>query len=447
MMHRLFAIFAIALSLLLVRAPLPASALEIREVKTPSGITAWLVEDHTVPLVAMDFSFTGGSAADPKGREGLADFLAAMLDEGAGEMKSAAFQARMEELAMRMSFSAGQEHFTGSFRALSRNLEESFRLLALALSAPRFDAAPLERVRRQLLVSIRRKQADPDASAFRAFKKLLMGDHPFARSEGTEEGVKAITADDLRDLRKRLFARSGLMIAVAGDIDEKTLIRLLEQTFGQLPRASAMPRISPPKIPPVAALKVVSRPIPQTIIYMGHEGLVRSDPDFIPAYVANFILGGGGFGSRLTEEVREKRGLTYSVYSAMFAWKRLGVFFAHAATRNEKAAEALAIMKREISRMAAEGPTEKELEEAKTYLVGAYPLRFDSNVKIASALLAIQQDNLGIDYVKKRNGMIRALTVKQVKAAAKRLLHPERLRILLLGQPQGLGKGAGSRGH
>jgi len=190
-----------------------------------------------------------------------------------------------------------------------------------------------------------------------------------------------------------------------------------------------------PVITPAAETKIISRPIPQTIIVMGNEGLLRSDPDFIPAYIANFILGGGGFGSRLTEEVREKRGLTYSVYSAMYAYRKAGVFFASAGTRNEKAAEALKVMKAEIARMASEGPTEKELEEAKTYLIGSYPLRYDSNAKIAANLLAIQRDHLGIDYIRNRTAMIKAVTLEQVKKAARKILRAQGLKTILLGKP------------
>ena len=437
-MIRQFKLFfrALAAAVLVIAAAAPAGALEIKKVTTPKGLTAWLVEDHTVPMVAVNFAFAGGAAADPADKSGLASFLSAMLDEGAGKLTSQQFQAREEDLAMRMSFSAGQDWFSGSFKTLTRNRDASFAMLKLALNAPRFDEGPLERVRRQLLVSLRSKSQNPDHIAFSAFRKLLFGKHPYARdADGSEAGVKAVTADDLRALRKKLFARSGLLIAVSGDIDAKTLARLLDETFGGLPESSGMPETPKPVITPAAETKIISRPIPQTIIVMGNEGLLRSDPDFIPAYIANFILGGGGFGSRLTEEVREKRGLTYSVYSAMYAYRKAGVFFASAGTRNEKAPEALKVMKAEIARMASEGPTEKELEEAKTYLIGSYPLRYDSNAKIAANLLAIQRDHLGIDYIQNRTAMIKAVTLEQVKKAARKILRAEGLKTILLGKP------------
>ncbi len=437
---------ALSLALLLtLLMALPVRAMEIQVVKGPrSGVVAWLVEDHTVPIIAMNFSFYGGAAHDPAGKAGLAHFLSAMLDEGAGDLKSAAFQRRMEDLAMRMSFSAGTEYFTGSFRTITRNRDAAFRLLALALQKPRFDAEPLERIRKQLVISIRNDRERPAKQAFRAFRKSLFGNHPYARDrKGTEAGVKAVTADDLRDLHRRLFAREKLLVTVAGDIDATTLARLLDETFGGLPETSGMSEVPKPKIAQTAALEVIKRDIPQAQIVMGHEGLLRSDPDFIPAYVVNHILGGGA-ASRLNREVREKRGLSYSVYAALFAWNKAGVFFAHAGTSNARAAETLEIMKREIARMAKDGPTEKELEEAKLYLTGSYPLRFDSTSKIAGALLAIRRDGLGIDYVNKRNDLIRAVTLEKAREVARRLYRPERLRVIVLGKPEGIGQKAKS---
>ena len=429
-------VLALCLAVLATVAATTARALEIQQVRSQKGITAWLVEDHTVPVIAMNYAFKGGGAADPQGKYGLASFLSAMLDEGAGEMDSQAFQARMEELAFSMSHSAGQDWFSGSFKTLSRNRDESFRMLALALNRPRFDAKPLERIRKQLIVALRSEMQDPDHLAWLGFKRALFGDHPYARDpSGREEDLKRITAEDLRGLHRRLFARSGLIVTVAGDIDAETLAKVLDEVFGDLPRTSGMPQTPKPAISAAGTRQVIDRAMPQTIIYTGHEGLLRSDPDFIPAYVVNHILGGGGFGSRLNEVVREKNGLAYSVYSALFAYDRAGVFFAYASTRNEQAMRALKLMRAEIQRMAREGPTEKELEEARRYLIGSWPLRFDSNARIASMLLAIRRDGLGIDYLKKRNELIRAVTIQEARRVAKRLLKPGALKTVLLGRP------------
>ena len=422
--------------LLMLALPLVASALEVREVKTPKGISVWFAEDHTVPIVAMNYAFAGGAAQDPEGKRGLANFLSAMLDEGAGELTSEQFQERMEELAFSMRHSAGQEWFSGSFRSLSKNLDESVRLLALAINRPRFDPQPLERMRRQLIVILRRKVEDPEEQAWQEFRRMLFGNHPFGRDkDGDVAGIRAITADDLRALHKRLFAREGLLVVVAGDIDEKRMVAMVDAVFGNLPEKSGMPAISRPAMPKQARERIVRKPIAQSIVLMGHDSLLRNDPDFIPAYVVNHILGGGGFGSRLMEEVRERRGLAYSVYSATFAYRQAGVFFAYAGTRNDKALLARDIMLKTIRRVAREGVTECELKEAKDYLIGSWPLRFDSTTKIASALLGLRQQDLGIDYLKKRNDLMRAVTLEDAKRAARRMLHPERMQVLIYGNP------------
>ncbi len=422
--------------LLLLAPPLAASALEVREVKTPKGITVWFAEDHTVPIVAMNYAFAGGAAADPAGKEGLANFLSAMLDEGAGDMTSEQFQERMEELAFSMDHSAGREWFSGSFRSLSRNLDESVKLLALAVNRPRFDAQPLERIRRQLLVSLRKKAEDPEERAWDAFRRMLYGKHPFARAvDGDLRGIGAITADDLHALHKRLFAREKLLVVVAGDIDEKHMAQMVDTVFGDLPAKSGMPDIAPPVFPKQARMKIVRRVIPQSIVLMGADSIRRDDADFIPAYVVNHILGGGGFGSRLMEEVREKRGLAYSVYSALITHEKDGVFFAYAGTRNDKALLARDIMLENIRRVAKEGVTARELEEAKDHLIGSWPLRFDSTTKIAGMLLGLRLQHLGIDYLKKRNDLMRAVSLQDAKRAARRMLHPERMQVVVYGNP------------
>jgi zinc protease len=420
-------------------AALPARAIEIQEVTSPGGIKAWLVESPTIPLIAMNFAFRGGAALDPQGKEGLANFLTGMLDEGAGALDSKAFQAKLDELAMKMSFSAGFDWFEGSFQTLSRNRDETFKLLKLALTSPRFDSEPLERVRGQFLVSAKLDLEEPESIASRAWMKRAFGDHPYAReSDGTPDSLVRIKAEDLRDLHARLFTRKDLEIAVVGDIDAETLKRLLDETFG------ALPDRDPPSPPaevaaaPGPSLEIIDREMPQSMMLFGGPGILRTDPDFIPAYVMSFILGGGGAGSWLTDEVRERRGLTYGVSFGLYPLDHAGLVLGSLGTRNEKAGEALDVVRSVFKRFVEQGPSQRELDEAKTYLTGSYPLRFDSNSKIASQLLAIQQDNLGIDYINRRNAMIEGVTLDQVKTQAKRLIDPEKLIVTVVGQPQGL---------
>lgn len=418
-----------------------ASAIEIRKVTSSKGVTAWLSEDHTIPLIAVRLSFEGGSAADPAGLEGLATFLSGMLDEGAGDLSSAQFQKRIDELNMRMSFSADRDSFSGSLQTLTDNRDAAFDMLRLALTAPRFDQEPLDRVRQQILLSLREDKEDPESIAGAHWMKTMFGDHPYARPvKGTAEGLKAVTGSDLKALADRLFARQGLVISVVGDIDEDTLTLLLDQTFANLPETSTMPEIPAANVTQGPIVNIVERDIPQSVVRFGHAGISRDDPDFLTAYVLNHILGGSSFGSRLMDEVREKRGLSYSTYSVLYPLKGGDLFFGGAATVNERVPETVSVVLEVLRRLAEEGPSEQELSEAKTYLTGSYALRFDNSRKIASQLQGIQRQRLGIDYVIKRNDLVNAVTIEDIRRVARRLIKADALVFTVVGKPVGLDK-------
>ncbi len=423
-----------------------AQAMEIKEVTSPGGIKAWLVESKSIPLIAMQFSFEGGSTSDPVGKEGTANFITGMMDEGADDLDGSAFQALRDELAVRIGFDAGSEQFEGSLQTLSKNQVEAFKLLKKALTAPHFEKEAMERVRQQFLLSARDNEQDPEKIASRAWMKLAFGDQPYAReSNGTPESIASITPDDLRAMHKLLFRRKGLKVAVVGDIDAATLAVSLDEIFGSLPDSDPPKAVSTMTVAKGPIVKIIDRDIPQSIIVFGHEGILRSDPDFIPAFVMNQIVGGGGYGSRLTTEVREKRGLTYGVGFSMVPLDHAGLFVGSLGTRNEKAGEALAVVKETLKKMADEGPTQAELDDVKTFLTGSYALRFDTNNKIAGQLLGIQQQNLGIDYVNKRNSLVEAITLELVKAQAKRLIDSDHMIVTVVGKPEGL-KSTGSGG-
>ncbi len=425
--------------IVIAAAASPAFAFKIAEVTSPGGIKAWLVEDRAIPLIAMKFSFRTGSTTDPAGKEGAANFLTGMMDEGAADLSSAAFQKLRDDLSFKMSFDAGLDDFQGSFQSLSRNRDASFELLRKVVTSPRFEAGPLERVRQQFLLAVREQTEDPEQIASAAWMELALPGDPYARrSIGTEKSIAAIGADDLHRAHSRIFNRKTLQIAVVGDIDAAGLGHLLDSVFGGLPEGGEMPPLAAPKLTAGPALKVIPRDIPQSIIVFGHGGIARNDPDFIPAFIMMEILAGDGFGSRLTDEIREKRGLTYGVGASLAPLRRIGLVIGSMSTRNEKAAEALELIRQELIRMAGQGPTADELAEAKTYLTGSYALRFDSNAAIASQLLGIQQENLGLDYVDNRNARVAAVTLDQVKAQAKRLLHGGNLIVTVVGKPEGL---------
>lgn len=412
-----------------------AFAMKVERVVSPLGIEAWLVTEHNVPLISMQFAFKGGAAQDVEGREGSAYLLSGMLDEGAGDLTSTAFQERVEDLTVRMGFEASRDHFSGKFQTLTERREAGFDLLRLAISEPRFDQDAIERVRRQIISSLKFSETNPQNVATKAWFKSAYGAHPYARpTKGTEESQMALTRDDLITAHKKIFAREHLKIAVVGDITADELGPLLDKVFGSLPEKSGVGDV--PAAKPVYGPEVerIEMAVPQSVIQFGQEGVKRSDEDFIPAYIINYILGGGGFNSRLMEEVREKRGLAYSVYSYLYPLEESALVLGGMATKTASVDEAIALIKQEFTRMATEGPSEEELKNAKDYLTGSYALRFDTSSKIASQLLWIQVEGLGMDYIDNRNDLIEAVTTERIKAVAKRLLDGERLRFTVVGQ-------------
>ena len=431
----------IALLLLAFGATLSTSAhaMKIQSVKSPGGIEAWLVQENSVPLMAMRFAFEGGNSQDPNGSEGVANFLTAMMDEGAGDLNARQFQERTEEIAMRMSFDDSRDAFYGSFETLTANRDEAVELLKLAINKPRFDDDAVERIRGQLLASLVFAAKDPDRVASRDWFAAAFPNHPYGRpTNGTEQSISKITREDLEKYRKRIFAKDTLKVVAVGDIDPETFGKLLDQVFGDLPEKADLTPV--PTVSPKTGgiLDVIEMPVPQSVAVFGLGGVARKDPDFIPAFVMNHILGGGGFSSRLMEEVREKRGLAYSVYSYLQPYQHASIFAGGVATKNEEIGQSLDVIKAELQRMAKDGPTPEELQNAKDYLTGSYALRFDTNAKIANQLLGIIQDDLGIDYVDERNKLIEAVTLDDVKRAAARILQTDNLITTVVGQPKNL---------
>lgn len=430
---------ALAVAGLLFAATLEAKAMKIQEVVTRAGIKAWLVEERAVPLIAMRFAFEGGNAQDPDGKEGVANFLTGMFDEGAGELDSIAFQRRAEEIAMRMSFDDAKDSIYGSFETLTENRPAAVALLKSALNQPRFDAAPITRIRSQLVSSLAFAARDPNRVANERWFKAAFPNHPYGRpSTGTEATLKAIGRDDLIDYRRRVFARDTLRVVIVGDIGASEAAALLDDVFGGLPAKAELRPVAQAAVAMKNAVTVVDMPIPQSVAVFGSTAIARKDSDFMPAFVLNHLLGGGGFSSRLTQEVREKRGLAYSVYSSIQPLKRVSLFLGGVATKNEEMAQSLGVIKAQLKDLATAGPTQTEMDSAKSFLIGSFPLRFDTNAKIANQLLYFLQEDFGIDYIDKRNAEVAAVTLDDVKRVAKRLFESGDLFVTIVGQPKGL---------
>jgi len=419
----------------------PAQAMKIQTVKSPGGIEAWLVEEHSVPMLALKFAFAGGNSQDPAGKEGLANFITGMMDEGAGDLTSEQFQQRMEELAMRMSFEDGRDALYGNFETLTVNRDKAADMLRLALTKPRFEADAVERVREQFLAGLVYAARDPEKVASREWYMTAFAGHPYARpSEGTTESMTGVTRDDLAGFVRRNFAKSNLKVVAVGDITAAEFGRLLDKVFGELPDKADLVAVPMTKIA-AGSQRVVEMNVPQSVAVFGLPAMARKDPDFMPAFVLNQILGGGGFASRLMEEVREKRGLAYSVFSYIQPFQHSSIFAGGVATKNESIAQSLDVIKSEFKRMAQDGPSEAELANAKSYLTGSYALRFDTNAKIAGQLLGLLQEDFGIDYVDKRNAQIDAVTMADVKRVAAKLLQTDGLIVTIVGKPMHMPRG------
>jgi zinc protease len=434
---RLAATALVAATLTSGAAP-AALATNIERVVSPGGIEVWLVRDAAVPLIAVDFAFRGGANQDPPDKPGLANLAIELIDEGAGDLDSKAFKDRLERRAIELSFQTGRDYVRGTLRTLKENRDEAFDLLRLALTAPRFDAKDVERVRAQTNSRLQRQTTSPNDIASKTWWETAFPGHPYGRPVlGTLESLARITTDDLKAYTGRMLAREFLKVAVVGDIDVESAGRLVDKAFGSLPAKSGRVPVPDTTAQGLGRRIVIDLDVPQAVITFGGTGIDRHDPDFMAAFIVNHILGGGSFTSRLYKEVREKRGLAYGVFDSLVWLNHAAVLIGGTATRAEATGQAIELIEDQFRLMAKDGPTEEELSKAKTYLKGSFALGLDTSSKIANQLVMMQIDNLGIDYIDRRPALIDAVTLADAKRVAKRLLDPGLL-VTVVGRPHGV---------
>jgi len=415
---------------------LPAQAnVDIKPVESPNGIKAWLVEEHSIPFVALNVWFRGGATLDLPGKRGATNLMVGLLEEGTGDMSALDFARATEELAAQFDYEVYDDIVAISARFLTENKDAALGLLRKSIVEPRFDDASVERVREQVLSIIRGDAQDPDHIASQTFDALAFPDHPYATSlNGTLESVGALTRADIVTAHQNALALDNVYVSAVGDITAEELGAVLDALLEGLPTTAAeAPAEVAYQLP--GGETVVDFATPQSVAIFGHEGLKRDDPDFFAAFVLNQILGGPGFESRLMSEVREKRGLTYGVSSFLVAKDYGELYLGNVASANDRIYQAIDVIKGEWKRLAEEGPSEDELSRAKTYLTGAYPLRFDGNGRIANILVGMQLDELPIDYVVTRNDKVNAVTIEDIKRVAARVLRPDDLHFVIVGQP------------
>lgn len=435
MIRRALATISLSLSLLLA---LPAQAIDIQQVTSPQGIKAWLVEDHSIPFVAIEIAFRGGASVDAPGKRGAIHLMTALLEEGAGDRDAVEFAEAMETLAASAAFDVSDDAVMVGFRTLTENRDEAADLLADALARPRFDMDAVERVRAQALSVIRSQENDPGSIAATEMARRMWGDHPYGSPlTGSTESVSALTREDLVAAHARVIARDQVIVSAAGDIDAAALGLLVDRILGGLPAQATAPLPTRPELQLTGATTVIDWDSPQTVVRFAQQGLPIDDPDYFAAVVLNHILGGGGFSSRLMDEIREKRGLTYGVGTSLSNQVLADSWGGGMATANDRTAEAVALLRETWARL-RDGVSEQELTDAKTYLTGEYPLRFDGNRRISGILAGMQLMGMTPDYINTRNDRVEAVTAADVRRVAQRMLDPDALEFVLVGRPEGM---------
>lgn len=408
----------------------------IQVVTSPGGVTAWLVSESFVPMIAMEWSWRGGAAVEPPEKRGVGWVLGYMMNEGAGKMDTSAYGARMEDLNMSFACGVWMDWTNCGMTTLKDTANDSFDMVRQAFSDLRFDDEPFERAKRELVVGLKEEETNPRMVASKTMNSYLIPGHPYSRT-ATPETVMSIQKPDARKLMAQLMTRDRLLVVVVGDITADALKPKLDEVFGSLPATSTLPVVQDAVAKPAAAEPIVKDlPLPQTLVIFSGPGLRREDPDFYAAYLLNYILGGGGFSSRLTDDIREKRGLTYGIGTGLSIQPHFWRWSGSSSTMNDKADEVVRLIQDNIARLGKDGPTEKELADAKQYITGSFPLAFDSNAKIAKNLIGFRQDGMGVDYVEERNSFFEAVTLEDLRRVAAAYMKPEAFTFVLVGQPK-----------
>ncbi|WP_424941592.1 M16 family metallopeptidase [Aliiroseovarius sp. S253] len=423
----------------LIALTLPARAeVAIEEVTSANGHVAWLVNEPALPFTALEIRFRGGTALDRPGKRGAVNLMVGLLEEGAGDLDAQGFAETREALAASYGFDSGDDTISISAQFLTENRNQAVDLLHEALTAPTFEGTALERVRTQVLSHLASRASDPSSLAGDAFDSAAYGNHPYGSYDGgTVESVSALTRDDIVNAYRDTMVLDRIHVAAVGDISAEQLGPLLDQLFEGLPQTgAAMPDRVEFGLP--GGTTVVPFDTPQSVALFGHNGIEREDPDFFAAYLVNTVLGGPSSISRLMNEVREERGLTYGIGSYLIPadWTEsvLGQF----SSQNAVIGEAINVVRDEWAKIASEGITQEELTAAQTYLTGSYPLRFDGNANIANIMVAMQLEGLPIDYIATRNEQVMAVTLDEANRVASELYRPDALHFVVVGQPEGV---------
>ncbi|WP_051908687.1 M16 family metallopeptidase [Candidatus Odyssella acanthamoebae] len=423
------------------------SPVKVIDYKTDLGLTGWHVETHDIPVLTISICFrNAGDKNDPEGLAGLTEFMCGMLDEGAGSYNSGNFKALLLEKNIRLSISQNSDSVFITLRSTKDNIKDLFDILTMILIAPRFDADAMARVREQILTGLNQSLHSEGQVVSDTFNQQAFKSHPYGRSTNLEiEGVKKIKKEDIQKHLKERLARDQIKITSAGDISINDLKKHLDTALKDLP-ANAVPNTIK-DIQPIYTgdITVVHMDIPQSVILFYQPGIKRQDKDFYAAYVLNKILGDGGFKSRLWDEVRENRGLAYGIDSDLRWVQHTDYTVGSTATANANAGQVVEIIREQWHKVKEKGVSQKEMDFVIERLTGAFPLGFSSTPQIVGLLNNYQQDDLGADFINKRNEMIRSVTLEDINRLAKNLIQPDKLSFIIVGKPEGLPQSKGAK--
>ena len=398
--------------------------------------TALLFSDHSVPIIAIDFAFPMGSAFDPAGKHGLANLTSAMLTEGVDGYDALSYKKELESHAVQLSFSANRDFLTGRVQFLSNQTNDAVRLTRLSLLSPMINPDDLKRIKRQQNSYFDYKEQTPKLLAQDLWWQTAFSGHPYSHPvDGTRESIAGINVKDIKSFLQSCISLNNLTVGIAGDANEKQAQLILNDLFNGLQPVGNCPAMQPfGKI--VGQTVHLTKNLPQSVAYFGHSSIKRSDPDFYSMMVVDYILGSGSFSSRLMDEVREKRGLTYGIGTNLSDTLTGPLILGQVASAADKIEQALSLTKTIWQDVAKNGITQQELNDAKTYLNGSFPLQQDNTKSLSALMLYMQQQNLPIDYLDKRAELINTVTLNQANSMAKRILHADNLVIAVVGSDE-----------
>lgn len=410
----------------------------IQQFTTPGGVSVWLVEEPSIPILSLRMAWQAGETNDPEGLEGLTGAMVYHMNEGAGELDAQGFFKRMEELNMSFACGASNESTYCNASMLTDSASDSFDMITLAFAEPRFDDGPFERFLREQEVGLQTRETNPQYLASRARAAAMYPDHAYAR-DSSAESLAAMTQEAMRVQKDQLMVQEGMLVTAVGAMSPQELAPLIDRAVAGLPATSKTAETADVVLAEaVAAPVVIDLPQPQSLVTFAAPAMKREDPDFYTAVVLNYTFGGGGFESRLMKDLRVEKGLTYGVYTQVSSEDKIQLWSGGGQTKNESAGEFIAGIKENMTKMVADGMTEEELSAAKAYLTGSYPLGFDSNAKIAARMMGVRLDGLPVDFFDKRNAMVDGVTLDDVNRVAAEYLDPTNFTFIVVGQPDGL---------